>query len=97
MGCTVTKLWPWLVRINAVCPGPTLIPITNVRNSQNNGNYFPSVQQYQNRVNDLMSQGQMASPRDIAEAAVFLCHPVSRFINGVCLPVDAGASARESV
>jgi NAD(P)-dependent dehydrogenase (short-subunit alcohol dehydrogenase family) len=36
--------------------------------------------------------GSFGDPEDIGEAAAFLCSPAAKFITGVCLPVDGGAS-----
>lgn len=36
--------------------------------------------------------GKFGDPDDIGEAAAFLCSPSAKFITGVCLPVDGGAS-----
>jgi gluconate 5-dehydrogenase len=36
--------------------------------------------------------GCFGSPADIGAAAVYLCSPAARFVNGVILPVDGGAS-----
>ena len=36
--------------------------------------------------------GAFGQPEDIGSAATFLCSPAARFITGVCLPVDGGAS-----
>jgi NAD(P)-dependent dehydrogenase (short-subunit alcohol dehydrogenase family) len=38
--------------------------------------------------------GRMGHPNDIANAAVFLASDRAAYINGVCLPVDGGLSAR---
>lgn len=38
--------------------------------------------------------GQMGSPWDVAHASVFLASDAAAYINGVCLPVDGGLSAR---
>lgn len=38
--------------------------------------------------------GQMGSPWDVANASVFLASDAAAYINGVCLPVDGGLSAR---
>jgi NAD(P)-dependent dehydrogenase (short-subunit alcohol dehydrogenase family) len=37
--------------------------------------------------------GRLASPEDVANAALFLVLPASSFINGVALPVDGGTTA----
>ena len=36
--------------------------------------------------------GDFGHPEDIGWAATFLSSPAARFITGVCLPVDGGAS-----
>jgi len=42
----------------------------------------------------LSPTGRMGSPRDVANAAVFLASDAAGYINGVCLPVDGGLSNR---
>jgi len=37
--------------------------------------------------------GRISQPREIADAILFLASPEASFINGVCLPVDAGLTA----
>jgi NAD(P)-dependent dehydrogenase (short-subunit alcohol dehydrogenase family) len=36
--------------------------------------------------------GRFGEPDDIGWAAVYLCSPAARFVTGVVLPVDGGAS-----
>ncbi|RNM12044.1 SDR family NAD(P)-dependent oxidoreductase [Nocardioides pocheonensis] len=38
--------------------------------------------------------GRMGSPWDVAHASVFLASDAAAYVNGVCLPVDGGLSAR---
>jgi len=40
--------------------------------------------------------GRMGTPRDVANAAVFLASDRAAYINGVCLPVDGGLAARSA-
>ncbi|MFJ2828512.1 SDR family NAD(P)-dependent oxidoreductase [Streptomyces sp. NPDC087263] len=39
-------------------------------------------------------QKRMAAPREIAEAAAWLCSPRASFVTGVAMPVDGGISAQ---
>ena len=36
--------------------------------------------------------GRFGEPEDIARSARYLCSPAAKFVNGVLLPVDGGAS-----
>ncbi|MFD5074253.1 SDR family NAD(P)-dependent oxidoreductase [Streptomyces sp. NPDC058371] len=42
-------------------------------------------------------QKRMAAPREIAEAAAWLCSPRASFVTGVAMPVDGGISAQAKV
>jgi gluconate 5-dehydrogenase len=35
---------------------------------------------------------RFGDPQDIGWAAVYLCSPAARFVTGICLAVDGGAS-----
>lgn len=43
---------------------------------------------------EMSPTGHMGIPQDVANAAVFLASDRAAYINGVCLPVDGGMSAR---
>jgi gluconate 5-dehydrogenase len=45
-----------------------------------------------NRVLSRTPMGRFGEPVDVGTAAVFLCSPAAKFITGVLLPVDGGAS-----
>jgi gluconate 5-dehydrogenase len=36
--------------------------------------------------------GRFGDPEDVGMAAVYLCSPAAKFVTGVVLPVDGGAS-----
>ena len=76
------------VRANVILPG--LIDTPHVRTQ------IPGDAQQQEAViadrNRRCPMGFMGSPWDIAQAALFLAGPESRFVTGVTLPVDGGVT-----
>ena len=72
------------VRVNAIAPGWIESPM--LRQALNGD---PA------RTNKILGRtpmGHFGEPKDIGNAAVFLCSPAAQFITGVVLPVDGGAS-----
>lgn len=72
------------VRVNAIAPG--WIESAMLRKALAGD---------ETRTNKILSRTPMAKfgdPEDIGNAAVFLCSPAAKFITGVILPVDGGAS-----
>lgn len=63
------------VRVNAVLPGPVMIP-----------DRVPQVERQAAMERTLLKRE--GSPEDVADAVVFLLE--SKFVTGVCLPVDGG-------
>lgn len=76
------ELAPMGIRVNILSPGITETPLTA-------GNPGPFAEGVRN-----VPMGRAALPRDLAEAAYFLCTPAARFVTGVNLPVDGGESLR---
>lgn len=70
------------IRVNAICPGPTLTPLTQGL----------SPERVSFVVSKLMIQ-RMGDASEIAEAAVWLLSDQASFITGAALPVDGGATA----
>ncbi|OQE45100.1 hypothetical protein PENCOP_c002G02999 [Penicillium coprophilum] len=68
------------IRINAVCPGWTLTPMTEKFISE------PSMERELSSV----PAGRMGKPDEIADAILFLASPMSSFVYGVGLVVDGG-------
>jgi NAD(P)-dependent dehydrogenase (short-subunit alcohol dehydrogenase family) len=76
------------IRVNAVCPGDTdtamlaadAAPGDRARRVAELGAALPL--------------GRVATPGDVAAAVAFLLSPDAALITGVCLPVDAGNTAR---
>ena len=71
------------IRVNAVSPG--LVSRVGIERDWPEG-----VQQWM----DKAPLGRLGMPRDIADACVFLCSDMARWITGINLVVDGGVSAR---
>jgi len=72
------------VRVNAIAPGWIESPMLRQALDGDTA-----------RANKILSRtpmGRFGEPDDIGCAAVFLCSPAAKFITGVVLPVDGGAS-----
>ena len=71
------------IRVNAVCPGPVDTPM---------------LREASERVIDAMAtaqpNGRLGQPREIAEAAVWLCSDAASFVTGHPMPVDGGYLAQ---
>ncbi|MCZ2077704.1 MAG: glucose 1-dehydrogenase [Bryobacterales bacterium] len=78
------ELSPLGVRVNAIAPGWIESPMLN---QALNGD--PERKQ---RILDRTPMGRFGDPGDIGAAAVYLCSAAGRFVTGVVLPVDGGAS-----
>lgn len=73
------------IRVNAVCPGNTRTPMLEA--------YIGGDPTIEKMVMRGAPIGRMATPDEIAAAAVWLCSDAAGYVNGVILPVDSGASA----
>jgi NAD(P)-dependent dehydrogenase (short-subunit alcohol dehydrogenase family) len=76
------------IRVNAICPGYTDTPLLR--------QYFeklPDAEGEMQRVLKIHPLGRIGTPRDIAEAALFLASDAASFITGTYLLVDGGLTA----
>ena len=73
------------IRVNAVCPGPTITGMTGPIATDDPTRY--------DALRRNVPQQRWAQPAEIAEAIWFLASPAASFITGVALPVDGGVSA----
>jgi NAD(P)-dependent dehydrogenase (short-subunit alcohol dehydrogenase family) len=81
------------IRANCIMPGLIDTPLIH---SQIAGHYASPEAMIAAR-NRMVPMGKMGTAWDVAAAAVFLASDESRFITGVCLPVDGGQSASAAV
>jgi len=82
--CVATEVSQHGVRINAIAPGWIETPM--LRKAMNND---PAREA---RVLSRTPMDRFGDPEDIGWAAVYLCSPAAKFVTGVVLPVDGGAS-----
>lgn len=72
---------PWRIRVNAIAPGTTATSV----NEHWLGN--PAIRE---RITATIPMGRIGEPRDVAEAALWLCSDASSYLTGVVVPVDGG-------
>jgi len=75
---------PELIRVNALCPG--LVDTNLVRE------LVAQPSDLEIRLAQVPA-GRLASPKEVASAALWLASEEAAFITGTCLPIDGGASA----
>lgn len=74
------------VRANCVAPGFIETPMMYQQIAVN----YSSIEQMLEARNEVCPTGSMGDSFDVANAALFLASDESKYINGVCLPVDGG-------
>jgi len=79
------ELGPQGIRVNAILPGGTDTPM-NIANDPSSG---PEVRDF---LNGLHALKRLASPEEIAKAALYLVSEEASFITGTATLVDGGAS-----
>jgi NAD(P)-dependent dehydrogenase (short-subunit alcohol dehydrogenase family) len=85
------ELGPHGIRSNAICPGITMTPVLAMGIARERKAAF--MDRLAQSLRDEQPAKRVGQPEDIAAAAVFLASDLSRFVNGVVLPVDGGADA----
>ncbi|MFI8102812.1 glucose 1-dehydrogenase [Streptomyces sp. NPDC086023] len=70
------------IRVNAVAPGTTRTEVVE--------QWFAAVPGIEEQLHAATPQPRTAEPREIAEAAAWLCSDRSSFVTGVTMPVDGG-------
>ena len=82
------ELAPRNIRVNAIAPGMTKTPLIEEWLAEQ-----PDARAAEAEVAERIPLGVLATPRDIAGAAVFLASPEASYLTGVVLPVDGGYTA----
>jgi gluconate 5-dehydrogenase len=72
------------VRVNAIAPGWIESPMMR--------KVMSADVERQNKILARTPMGKFGEPDDIGWAAVYLCSPAAKFVTGVVLPIDGGAS-----
>lgn len=73
------------IRVNSICPGTTLVPTLE--------GWFAADPEKAKAFLAGIPSGQLSTPEDQGNAAVFLCSDLAKQISGVMLPVDGGFMA----
>lgn len=72
------------VRVNAVCPGYIVTPMTEKSRAGKGEAFLESIHPI----------GRLGEPEEVAAVAAFLASDAASFVTGVAMPVDGGYSAR---
>lgn len=79
------ELGPYGIRINAVCPGDVLTPLTEAQLAQ-----YPDRQQALSEMASVYPLGRIAADKEIADVIYFLAGDKASFVNGALWSVDGG-------
>lgn len=73
------------IRANAICPGRVETPFVKKRISE-----YPNPQQAYSEMAATQALGRMATPEEIAAAALYLASDEAAFVTGTALEIDGG-------
>ena len=79
------ELGPFGIRINAVCPGDVLTPLTEAQLAQ-----YPDREQALREMGSVYPVGRIASAEEVAAVIRFLCSEEAGFVNGALWSIDGG-------
>ena len=79
------ELGPFGIRINAVCPGDVLTPLTEAQLAQ-----YPDREQALREMGSVYPVGRIASAEEVAAVIRFLCTEEAGFVNGALWSIDGG-------
>jgi NAD(P)-dependent dehydrogenase (short-subunit alcohol dehydrogenase family) len=86
-------LGPHGIRTNCICPGGIDSPMLRVFADRKGSLSSEAVNDSIKNTAKRNPTGRLATPEDIANAALYLASDEASFVNGVILPVDGGLSA----
>ncbi|NDV13158.1 SDR family NAD(P)-dependent oxidoreductase [Crenobacter caeni] len=86
-------LGPDRIRVNAVCPGDTVVEWWTAGQYDGMALVTPAAEA-EERAKDWVPLGRLGQAEDVARAVVFLASDMAAYITGVALPVDGGNSAQ---
>lgn len=78
------------IRVNALAPGPIATPALQHRVGERHASGGPDAQTAFAAMNADTALGHIATPQQVANAAIWLASDASKGITGIVLPVEAG-------
>lgn len=81
------------ITCNEICPGPVDSALIRRIAKANEAETGQSVNEYLRELSDEIPARRMASPKEIASLAAFLCSDAAGYLNGVSIPLDGGLIA----
>jgi len=84
MRCMARELAPHRIRVNTVAPGIVKAGLA--------GWQYENEPQYRERVGHVIPLGDMETPRQVAQAFVYLCSSAGDYMTGTSLLIDGGCS-----
>lgn len=82
------ELAPWNIRVNSVCPGDVMTPLTEKQLEQ-----YPDREAALKEMSSVYPLGKIGTPEEIAGVIEFLCSADAAFVNGAIWSVDGGITA----
>ncbi|WP_297570171.1 SDR family NAD(P)-dependent oxidoreductase [uncultured Anaerovibrio sp.] len=82
------ELAPWSIRVNCVCPGDVMTPLTERQLAQ-----YPDREAALKEMEGIYPLKRLGTPAEIAAVVAFLASDKAGFINGAIWSVDGGITA----